>query len=34
MNQGQELATGPPDVVRADPQVQQVYLGDLVEDES
>ena len=33
MNQGQELATGPPSVVRVDPQVQQVYLGDLVEDE-
>jgi len=32
MNQGQELATGTPDTVRMDPRVQQVYLGELVED--
>lgn len=30
MHQGQELATGTPDEIRTDPQVQQVYMGELV----
>ena len=28
MDQGQLIADGDPDAVRADPRVQQVYLGD------
>jgi branched-chain amino acid transport system ATP-binding protein len=31
MHQGQELATGTPSAIRADAQVQQIYMGELVE---